>query len=224
MPTQNAGLNSLLNQIDIDYKDTAASTGLTKMSPAVHRALQSVPRELFVDETHRRDAYGNFPLPIGSGQTISQPFIVALMTDLLQLNSDSRVLEIGTGCGYQSAILAEIAKEVYTVEIVAELGEAANQRLAELGYQNIHYRTGDGAVGWPEAAPFDGIIATACGTSIPSAWIEQMAGPPLRRSGRIVMPLERKSGNQELVVISKNADGSLDEQSVLAVRFVPITH
>lgn len=220
----NPKLETLISEINFDYADTVRSTGLSKMSAAVERAMRTVPRELFVPKNERPYAYANHPLPIGDGQTISQPFIVALMTDLMQLDSNSKVLELGTGCGYQAAVLAEIAHQVYSIEIIAELGEKAFERLQDLGYDNIHYRTSDGSEGWPEAAPFDGIIATACGTTIPPAWIEQLTGPPLANSGRIVMPLERKSGSQELVVITKNADGTLDEQVVLAVRFVPITH
>ena len=207
----------LLEEIALDYRETADYTGLRAMSRAVRRALGKVPREAFVDAEDADQAYVNRPLSIGHGQTISQPYIVALMSDLLEVDAGDRVLEIGTGSGYQAAVLAELGAEVYTIEIVAPLGEQARQRLAGLGYEQVHVRVGDGNLGWPEAAPFDGIIVTAAGP-IPPALVEQLAP-----DGRLVMPVGVSGGDQELVVITRKADGTLNRTSKLPVRFVPLT-
>jgi protein-L-isoaspartate(D-aspartate) O-methyltransferase len=211
----------LLREIELDYRETADYTGLRGMSPAVRAALGRVPREAFVDAADRARAYVNRPLAIGHGQTISQPYIVALMTDLLQVEAGDRVLEIGTGSGYQAAVLAELGVEVYTIEIVAPLGAAARERLAALGYERVRVRIGDGNLGWPEAAPFDGIIVTAAGP-IPPALIEQLAA-----DGRLVIPLVAPAGgaagNQELTLVTRRPDGSLRREPRLPVRFVPLT-
>jgi protein-L-isoaspartate(D-aspartate) O-methyltransferase len=178
-------------------------------------AMREVPRHRFVPEGYRGDAYADSPLPIGEGQTISQPYIVALMTSLLELDGDEKVLEIGTGSGYQAAVLARLVREVYSVEILRPLGEQARTTLEELGYDNVHVRVGDGYKGWPEKAPFDGIIVTAAPERIPEPLIEQ-----LKVGGRLVIPV----GNfwQNLLVITKTADG-VEKRTVLPVRFVPMT-
>lgn len=207
----------LLDEIALDYRETADYTGLRAMSPAVRRVMGKVPREDFVDAEDAAQAYVNRPLSIGHGQTISQPYIVALMTDLLEVEAGDRVLEIGTGSGYQAAVLGELGAEVYTIEIVAPLGEQARERLARMGYDRVHVRVGDGNLGWPEAAPFDGIIVTAAGP-IPPALVEQ-----LKPDGRLVMPVGVSGGDQELVVITREPDGTLRQVPKLPVRFVPLT-
>ncbi len=180
------------------------------------RAMRRVPRHLFVPEAARPAAYEDSPLPIGQDQTISQPFIVAYMTAALGLKGGEKILEIGTGSGYQAAILAEIAAEVYTIEIVPSLAASAAERLAALGYRNVRVRAGDGYRGWPEAAPFDGILVTAAPDHIPQPLIDE-----LKPGARIVIPVGVSS--QELRVLSKRADGSLVEERTMPVRFVPMT-
>lgn len=184
--------------------------------PRVLEAMGRVPRHRFVDPPYERLAYSDFPLPIGEGQTISQPYIVALMTQVLELKPNERVLEIGTGSGYQAAVLAELVKQVYTIEIVEPLAREARDRLRELGYNNIEVRHGDGYRGWPEQAPFDAIILTAAAPRIPHTLIEQ-----LRLGGRMVLPVEGK-GFQELLLVKKEIDG-ITRQTITAVRFVPMT-
>ena len=179
-------------------------------------AMRKVPRHLFVPENLIPEAYDDTPLPIGHGQTISQPYIVALMTELLQLSGDEKVLEVGTGSGYQAAVLGELAKEVYTIEIVEPLARQAAERLRELGYTNVHVRHGDGYDGWPEQAPFDGIIVTAAPEQIPKPLLEQ-----LKPGGRLVIPVGAWS--QDLLVVTKSPDGKITRQVVIPVRFVPMT-
>lgn len=182
---------------------------------AVLEVLRRVPRHRFVPEDVARSAYENHPLPIGHGQTISQPFIVGYMTEALRLEGDERVLEIGTGSGYQAAVLAELAKEVYSIEIVAPLAERAKATLAALGYENIHLRRGDGYRGWPEAAPFDAIILTAAPDHVPAPLLEQLA-----LGGRMVVPVG--GADQELLRFTRTAAG-IQEERLLGVRFVPMT-
>jgi protein-L-isoaspartate(D-aspartate) O-methyltransferase len=177
-------------------------------------ALGRVPRERFVPAELTEQAYADRPLPIGHQQTISQPFVVAFMTEALELGGDERVLEIGTGSGYQAAVLAECAREVYSIEIVAPLAERAAALLAQLGYE-IHLRTGDGYAGWPEAAPFDAILVTAAPEHVPAPLVEQLA-----LGGRLVLPLGGEE--QELVLIERTSEG-LRERRLLPVRFVPMT-
>jgi len=184
--------------------------------PRVLAAMRKVPRHRFVDDAQRAEAYEDHPLPIPGNQTISQPYIVALMTELLELKPTSRVLEIGTGSGYQSAVLAELAKEVYTIEIVPELARLAQTRLRELGYDNVTVREGDGYRGWPEHAPFDAIIVTAAPERIPQPLLDQLA-----RGGIMVIPVG--GFFQELKVFRKSADGRMSEKDILPVRFVPMT-
>ncbi|HOU17686.1 MAG TPA: protein-L-isoaspartate(D-aspartate) O-methyltransferase [Candidatus Marinimicrobia bacterium] len=182
---------------------------------SVIKAMQKVERHLFVPEQYRNFAYSDRPLPIGEGQTISQPYIVALMTELLDLKKSDKVLEIGTGSGYQAAILAEICDSVYTIEIISSLGKQAQALLRELGYYNIHCKIGDGYLGWPEHAPYDGIIVTCAPSKIPQPLKEQLA-----EGGRMVIPVGA-TYTQELVLVTKTK-GKLIQKSVIPVRFVPM--
>ena len=185
---------------------------------AVLRAMRTVPRHVFVHEQTRRIAYDDTPLPIGLGQTISQPYIVAYMSELLELEPDSRVLEIGTGSGYQAAVLAQLTPHVYTVEIIEPLLERALGLLDEEGYDTVQARQGDGYFGWPEAGPFDAIIVTcAAGHLPPLLWSQ------LKPGGRIVIPIGEVTGVQRLVVAEKTADGQRTSRTVMPVRFVPMT-
>ncbi len=188
------------------------------ISPAVIAAMGRVERHEFVPEALRARAYEDRPLPIGFGQTISQPYIVALMTDLLEPAPGDRVLEIGTGSGYQAAVLAELGLEVYSIEIVPELGDEAAARLDRLGYDKVATRVGDGYDGWPERAPFDGLVVTAAAGHVPPPLIEQ-----LKPGGRMVIPVGEPFRVQRLVLITKAADGSLRSRQLLPVRFVPLT-
>ncbi len=181
----------------------------------VLRALELVPRHLFVPPAHRADAYADHPLPIGWGQTISQPYIVALMTELLDLDSKDRVLEIGTGSGYHAAVLSRVAGKVYSIEIIEELGLEARKTLASLGYDNVQVKIGDGYQGWPEHAPFDAVILTAAPPELPKPLIDQ-----LRVGGRLVAPVG--AFVQDLIVYTKTADG-IEKRTVAPVRFVPMT-
>ncbi len=208
---------ALLDAIARDAEETSFWTGRKKFSDAVMAALAKVPRHAFVPEAEIPRAYLNRPLPIGCGQTISQPLIVALMTDLLDLAPDARVLEIGTGCGYQAAVLAEVAGRVFTIETVEALARSAQKRLSALGYDNIEVRHGDGFDGWPDKAPFDAVIVTSAPDRIPHALVEQL-GP----GGRMVVPVGPPFGPQMLMLCAKNADGDLSTQKVLPVAFVPM--
>ena len=198
------------------YAETRGETGLAAMSPAVRRAMGKVERHRLVPSSPQA-AYGNHPLPIGSGQTISQPYIVALSTDLLQLGPNSVVLDVGTGSGYQAAVLAEIATKVYSIEIIPALGDEARTRLAGLGYHNIEVKIGDGYQGWAEKGPYDGIVVTAAAPQVPPALVEQ-----LKPGGRMVIPVGGSGEIQYLKLIEKRADGGVDERKVLPVRFVPL--
>lgn len=182
----------------------------------VLKAMRNVPRHLFVPDYVQEQAYVDSPLPIGEGQTISQPYIVAFMTEVLQLKGGEKILEIGTGSGYQAAVLAEIVKEVYTIEIVPSLGLRAEQLLKKLNYKNIHVKIGDGYQGVPEQAPFDAIIVTAAPGHIPQPFVDQ-----LKKGGRMIIPVG--DFYQELMLITKKPDGTVKKQSVLPVRFVPMT-
>jgi len=186
-------------------------------NPAVLQAMRSVPRHLFMPEGVRDMAYEDHPVPIGYGQTISQPYIVAVMTELLEPGKDHRVLEIGTGSGYQAAVLAGLVKHVYSIEIVPELARSASATLAHLGYRNVTVRHGDGYKGWPEEAPFDRIIVTAAPPEIPQALLDQ-----LRPGGKLVAPVGSTVWGQDLVVVDKTAQGKLRRRSVFPVMFVPM--
>ena len=207
-----------MRDVEGDVRRTSAYLGTNRLDTAVMRALRVVPRERFVPETLSRQAYGNHPLPIGKGQTISQPYIVAVMSQLIAIKPGDRVYELGTGSGYQAAVLAEMGAEVYTVEIVPELAQRAAGVLADLGYTKVRVRQGDGYLGWPEAAPFDAVIVTAAGPDIPQPLVDQLCV-----GGRLAMPLGSATENQTLIVATKRADGGLDQRDVLPVRFVPIT-
>ncbi|MGA1845312.1 MAG: protein-L-isoaspartate(D-aspartate) O-methyltransferase [bacterium] len=183
--------------------------------PLVLDAMNTVKRHLFIPQHLRYMAYNDYPLPIGHGQTISQPYIVALMTELLGLSGGEKVLEIGTGSGYQAAVLAEIAKEVFSIEIIDDLARTAAERLEGMGYKNIHVRAGDGYQGWPEEAPFDAIIITAAPDHIPAPLIDQLAV-----GGVLVLPVGSQS--QDLYRIRKTREG-LREEKIAPVRFVPMT-
>jgi protein-L-isoaspartate(D-aspartate) O-methyltransferase len=183
----------------------------------VLQAMRTVPRHAFVLKQDSRRAYRDHPLPIGLGQTISQPYIVAYMTEALKLGPNSKVLEIGTGSGYQAAVCAEIADEVFTIEILEKLAESAKKRLAELGYRNVYAKAGDGYFGWPENGPFDAIIITAAAGMIPPPLIEQ-----LKPGGRMILPLGSPYGVQTLVLVTKNAEGRVNTRRLIAVRFVPM--
>lgn len=184
----------------------------------VLRAMRTVPRHEFVPPSVRAGAYRDTPLPIGLNQTISQPYIVAMMTDALDVGPDAVVLEVGTGSGYQSAVLAEIVEQVYTIEIVPELGNRAAADLKRLGYENVQTRIGDGYQGWPEHAPFDAIIVTAAPDHVPQPLIEQ-----LKPGGRMVIPVGDEGAVQKLMRITKSDDGTLMREEIDVVRFVPMT-
>jgi protein-L-isoaspartate(D-aspartate) O-methyltransferase len=207
----------MLAEIDATYAETRGETGLAAMSPAVRRAMARVDRHRLIPDGQRDLAYQNHPLPIGSGQTISQPYIVALSTDLLTLKGGESVLDVGTGSGYQAAVLAEIAAKICSIEIIPSLGNEARKRLEELGYGNIEMKIGDGYQGWAEKAPFDGIVVTAAAPNVPPALVAQ-----LRPGGRMVIPVGGSGEIQYLKVIEKQANGGYSEKRVLPVRFVPL--
>jgi protein-L-isoaspartate(D-aspartate) O-methyltransferase len=186
--------------------------------PNVLEAMRTVPRHAFVPAAQRAYAYEDRPLYIGYGQTISQPYIVAFMTEALRLDPNSNVLEIGTGSGYQAAVCAEIAREVHTIEIVEPLAKSAAEVLTQLGYTNVHVKAGDGYFGWSQAGPFDAIIGTAAAGQIPPPLIEQ-----LKKGGRMILPVEDNHGLQRLILLTKDEQGQLHTRDVLPVRFVPMT-
>ena len=203
----------LLAVIDAEVRATGKWTGTAALDPVVRDALARVPRHQFTSRVERGLAYLNQPLSIGHGQTISQPYIVAIMTHLLDPGPESRVLEIGTGCGYQAAVLAEIAAGVWTIERIPALAEAAAQRLARLGYTGVHVRAGDGNLGWPEEAPFDAIIVTAAASAIPPTLFEQLAP-----GGRMVVPAGLEDA-QQLLLIEKDMAGQTETQEIIPVLF-----
>jgi protein-L-isoaspartate(D-aspartate) O-methyltransferase len=180
-------------------------------------AMRTVPRHEFVPERYRDQAYNDHPLPIGLGQTISQPYIVAFMTELLKLKPEDRVFELGTGSGYQAAVASKMAGSVYTMEIYRDLADSARERLEALEYKNVHSRYGDGYFGWKEKAPFDAIIVTAAADHIPPPLIEQ-----LKPGGRLIIPLGSPFSIQQLVLVTKDLKGKVSERPVIAVRFVPL--
>jgi protein-L-isoaspartate(D-aspartate) O-methyltransferase len=212
-----ASRQALLERLERKVALFGAGDGERRLDPRVLAALAKVPREHFVPGDLAARAYDDRPLPIGHGQTISQPFIVALMTDLLQVGPDAVVLEVGTGSGYQAAVLAETGAEVWTIEIFRALAEQAKARLARLGYGKVRVRHGDGYAGWPEAAPFDAIVVTAGADSIPPALIEQLAP-----GGRLVMPVGDPFVDQQLVLVEKDSAGRVASRGLLPVRFVPL--
>ncbi len=209
---------ALLRDIERDVRDTAEFINRRQLDPRVLGAMATVPRHEFVRAQDRDLAYENRPLPIGHGQTISQPYIAAIMTDLLDLQPGCRVLEVGTGSGYQAAVLAEICDEVFTIEIIEPLGAQAQERLQRLGYEGVEVRVGDGYYGWPEREPFDGILVTAVASHIPPPLLRQ-----LKPGGRMVLPVGTRFTTQQLVLVQKHADGKVSTRQLLPVAFVPLT-
>ena len=207
----------LLREIERDALETQRWTGRARFSDRTMAAMAKVKRHQFVRPEDEVVAYVNRPQTIGHGQTISQPYIVALMTDLLDLKGGERVLEIGTGSGYQAAVLAEMADQVFTIEIVPKLARSATKRLAKLGYDRVYVREGDGFKGWPEQAPFDAIMVTAAPERIPEALIEQ-----LKRGGRMIIPIGRAHDRQTLTLVVKDEAGQTTVEHVLPVAFVPM--
>jgi len=208
----------MIRAIEDDVRWTSREIGRKELDPRVMRVLSEVPRHLFVPRQLQDVAYENRPLPIGYGQTISQPYIVAIMTELLRVGPDDVVLEIGTGSGYQAAVLSRLAKRVYTVEIVEALARQAVERLRSLGYGNVIVRHADGYYGWKEAAPFDAIIVTAAASQIPPPLLQQ-----LKPGGRMMIPVGGPFATQYLMVVEKNAAGRITTRQVLPVAFVPLT-
>ena len=208
----------MVDEIAALTRETRLETGRGALSERVMSALAKVHRHEFVPADQKRNAYQNRPLPIGGGQTISQPFIVGLMTDFMDIKPTDRVLEIGTGSGYQAAVLAELAQAVYTIEIVEHLGRQAAERLKALGYHNVMAKVGDGYQGWAEHAPFDGIMVTAAPREVPQPLIDQ-----LKPGGKLVVPVGGQLAGQMLLIVEKQLDGRIVRRNVLAVRFVPLT-
>ncbi|MGH6781969.1 MAG: protein-L-isoaspartate(D-aspartate) O-methyltransferase [Sphingomonadaceae bacterium] len=208
----------LLDEIRRDAAATADATGRPAFSRRLMMAMELVPRHRFVPPSQIAQAYQNRPLPIGHGQTISQPYIVALMTELLDTEAGDVVLEVGTGSGYQAAVLAKLVRQVYTMEIIAPLATGAATRLATLGYTNVEVRTADGYYGWPEHGPYDGILVTAAANSIPPPLIAQ-----LKPGGRMLIPVGAPFHTQDLILLEKDTRGSIRSRSILPVAFVPLT-
>ena len=194
-----------------------ASSGARGMDPAVLKTMGTVPRHLFVPAGQRGGAYQDRPLPIGHGQTISQPFIVALMTDLINARPGDTILEIGTGSGYQAAVLSPLAAKVYSIEIIPDLGKGAAARLAALRFDNVEVKVDDGYYGWPEHAPFDGIVVTAAASHVPPPLVEQLA-----EGGRMVIPVGGPFATQFLMLVEKRRDGAVTTRQLLPVSFVPL--
>ena len=208
----------LVDTIEHEVRIYGLGEGTRQLDPRVRAAMMKVPRERFISANSAAAAYDNRPLPIGHRQTISQPLIVAAMTQLLQIGPGAHVLEVGTGSGYQTAVLAELAAQVSTIEIVEPLAADAKQVLADLGCDNIAFRCGDGAAGWPERAPFDGIIVTAAAREIPPALVDQ-----LKPGGRLVIPVGPDAMGQDLLLVEKDAAWRVHERRLFSVAFVPLT-
>ena len=214
-----ADVDQMIEEIEKTTEELSSYTKVSEISERVIDALRSVDRSKFVPKKLSTDAFENSPLPIGHGQTISQPFIVALMTEVLDVQTTNKVLEIGTGSGFQAAVLGELAQQVYTIEIVSDLAKNAATRLKDLGHDNVEVREGDGWYGWPEVAPFDKIMVTATAEEIPEKLVEQ-----LQPGGLLVMPVGDWKGAQTLTLLTKSEDGeSYTTRSLLPVRFVPMT-
>ena len=207
----------MLDDIEDEVRYTRSLIGKDALDTRVMEAMRKVPRDKFVPPDMKSAAFENGPLPIGCGQTISQPYIVALMTDMVAPEPEHRILEIGTGSGYQTAILSQLCHKVYSVEVVEKLGAAAAELFKKLGYHNIETRIGDGYQGWPEHAPYDGIIVTAAATHIPAALVEQ-----LKPGGRMAIPVGLPYSHQELMLVRKDEQGKTLTESVLGVAFVPL--
>ena len=209
---------ALMRDIERDVRDTAEYLNRRELDPRVMAAMAAVPRHEFVLPQDRDLAYENRPLPIGYGQTISQPYIVAVMTDLIEPARGCRALEVGTGSGYQAAVLSRLCEQVHTIEIVEPLGRTARERLAQLGYRNVEVRIGDGYYGWPEAAPFDVIVVTAVAGHVPPPLLAQ-----LKPGGRMVLPVGTRFTTQQLVLVRKLPGGKVTTRQLLPVAFVPLT-
>ncbi|MEN8107303.1 MAG: protein-L-isoaspartate(D-aspartate) O-methyltransferase [Pseudomonadota bacterium] len=216
--TYRAARMAMVKEIEDDVRRTSLALDKESLDPAVMAAMASVPRHRLVPAKMRDDAYENRPLPIGHGQTISQPYVVAVMTDLMKITPDSTVLEIGTGSGYQAAILGKLAAQVYTIEIIEPLATLARENLQALGYENIEVRIGDGYYGWEEHAPFDAIVVTAAASHIPPPLIEQ-----LRPGGYMIIPVGSRFMVQQLVLVEKDNNSTVTTRQILPVRFVPLT-
>ena len=212
-----AARRDMVAEINTMVADTRSYTGIDALDDTVMQAMSALPRHEFVPPTMRRFAYLNNPLPIGEGQTISQPYIVALMTHLMNVDKDAIVLEVGTGSGYQAAVLAHLVHHVYTIEIIETLGTRAEDTLARLGYDNVTVRIGDGYAGWEEHAPFDAIIVTAAPEEVPQPLIDQ-----LKPGARLVIPVGPQHGYQSLQVLEKQQSGKAKVTDILPVGFVPL--
>jgi len=208
----------MVEAIQVDVRETSFFINKENLDPRVMSVMGRVERHKFVPASERSWAYANRPLPIGHGQTISQPYIVALMTDLIGVNPGDKVLEIGTGSGYQAAVLAEMGAEVFSIEIIAPLARGAADRLTDLGYDQVKTRQGDGYYGWQEEAPFDAIVVTAAAGHIPPPLIRQ-----LKPGGLMVIPVGSRFMVQQLVLIIKDSSGAITTRQILPVRFVPLT-
>lgn len=211
-------IREMLRVIERECAQTARLTGRTALDERVMVAMGEVPRDEFVPDELKSAAFADNALPIGEGQTISQPFIVALMTDFLEPEEEDIILEVGTGSGYQAAILSTLAKKVYSIEVLPELAQKAAERLRRLGYRNVETRTGNGYLGLPEHAPFDGIIVTAAASHVPPPLIDQ-----LKPGGRLVIPVGMPYMPQELMLVEKDKGGETHTRSILGVAFVPLT-
>ena len=209
---------AMVSTIEADVAQTSLYLDKQALDPRVMAAMGKVARHALVPEDQREDAYQNRPLPIGYGQTISQPYLVAVMTDLLKPRPGDRVLEVGTGSGYQAAILAELVERVFTMEVIAPLGERAHTALQSLGYNNIEVQVADGYYGWPTQAPFDAIVVTAAASHVPPPLLKQ-----LKPGGRMVIPVGSSFMVQQLLLVEKSADGEISTRQILPVRFVPLT-
>jgi len=208
----------MVAEIEQDVRQTSLYLDKQALDPRVMDAIAEVPRHQFVPDELSSNAYENRPLPIGHGQTISQPYIVAVMTDLLKVGPDSRVLELGTGSGYQAAVLSRLVEQVYSIEIIDALAEQADQRLSRLGYDNVQVRAGDGYYGWEEYAPFDAIIVTAAASHVPPPLIAQ-----LKVGGRMMIPVGGRFLTQQLLLVHKESEQRVVTQQILPVTFVPVT-
>jgi protein-L-isoaspartate(D-aspartate) O-methyltransferase len=215
---RDAERQALVLEIERDVRETAEYINRRELDQRVLAALRAVPRHEFVRPADLDLAYRNRPLPIGHGQTISQPYIVAIMTDLVEPRPGCVVLEVGTGSGYQAAVLGELCRKVYSIEIVEPLGLLARERLGRLGYDNVEVRIGDGYFGWPEHAPFDAIVVTAVASHVPPPLLQQ-----LKPGGRMVLPVGTPFTTQQLVLVEKHADGKVTTRQLLPVAFVPLT-
>jgi len=209
---------SMVEAIENDVRETSLYLNRESLNEQVLEVLSRVPRHEFVPSDQKSYAYQNRPLPIGHGQTISQPYIVAIMTDLLKLQPRQRVLEIGTGSGYQAAILAELVNKVFTIEIIEPLGREASNRLQRLGYNNVETKLGDGYYGWEQQAPFDAIVVTAAASHVPPPLMQQ-----LKPGGRMIIPVGGRFSVQQLLLVEKNSQGRIITRQILPVRFVPLT-